>query len=146
MTRREKGLTWNLPPLTSLKERMAAPSSARVWLIGGMLPGVMPPTSCKHQLLISSMKIFAQKKTMVSQMPRAATQMLFPEMPPLLTTGYANISLHRVRSRYDVFPCRQCTGMTIAASWHRRNIVAGQVRAIPGGALWRPQRRRSCPG
>ena len=30
MWRKEIALTWNLPPLTSLKERIAAPSSARV--------------------------------------------------------------------------------------------------------------------
>ena len=37
--------TWKAPFLTSLKERMAAPSSTRLWLLGGMDPGVMPPTS-----------------------------------------------------------------------------------------------------
>ena len=38
-------LTWKVPPFTSLKLRMAAPSSTRLWLLGGMEPGVMPPTS-----------------------------------------------------------------------------------------------------
>lgn len=37
--------TWKLPPLTSLKDTMAAPSSTSVRLVGGMLPGVIPPTS-----------------------------------------------------------------------------------------------------
>ena len=41
----QAGPTWKAPPLTSLKLRMAAPSSARLWLLGGMEPGVMPPTS-----------------------------------------------------------------------------------------------------
>lgn len=39
------GPTWNSPARTSLKDTMAAPSSTSDLLIGGMLPGVMPPTS-----------------------------------------------------------------------------------------------------
>ena len=39
------GCTWNWPARTSLKEMMAAPSSTSDRLAGGMLPGVMPPTS-----------------------------------------------------------------------------------------------------
>jgi hypothetical protein len=104
-----KVLAWNAPRRTILKETMAAPSSTRLLLAGGMDPGLMPPMSawwplqpnagplpigCRHPGLLASQSI-PLRYTVSLCSPPTHTQTRTPPTAPHQTCSAPAVCEHQ---------------------------------------------------